>query len=136
MGVRAILKAGGFRGIGLAGKLFGATVTVGAEGGNAILVTVQLTDGLGKPLAAKHLVDVWLSDTTGAALSATAPSGTVVPSVAGVIVASLTAKTHLKVISDATGKFDLNITEATAKSYYVNVAVNGQVVASQVVTFV
>jgi len=96
--------------------------TVGVEsGGNVINVAVQLKDSQGVNLAYSAVVQVWLSDTAGAALSGTPPSSTVVIGTNGVLVASYTAKTHLLIRSNTSGQFDLNITEAGAKSFYINV---------------
>lgn len=119
----------------LAGLLFDVAFSVGAEAGNAIRTTVTLKYASGKPLANKHAVQLWLSDTVAGAVSGVAPSGAVAIGTAGVIIASHTAKTHLEVVSDATGVFDLDVTEAGAKSYYINVAIGGQVF-SQIITFV
>jgi hypothetical protein len=102
------------------------TFTVGAEAVDVINIAVQLKDSNGVALAAKHVVRAWLSDTAGAALSGTPPSGTVVIGTNGVIVASLTAKTHLVIITDASGRFDLNITEAGVKSFFLNVEYQGK----------
>lgn len=101
--------------------------TVGAEASNVINIAVQLKDAAGVALAAKHRVYAWLSDTAGAALSGTPPSGTVVIGTNGVLVSSPTAKTELSIITDASGRFDLNITEAGVKSYFLNVEYAGKV---------
>lgn len=117
------LGSGGSLGAAVPGT---PSFTVGEEASDVINVAVQLKDAKGANVAAKTVVRAWLSDTSGAALSASAPSGTVVIGTNGVIIASLTAKTHLIIITNATGQFDLNITEAGAKSYHLNIEVDGK----------
>lgn len=109
------------------------TFTVGAEAGNAIAVTVQLYDAKGTAVAAKTVVDVWISDTAEAAPTGTAPNGTV-SITAGVELKDVTAKVLKKVLTTAAGLFTISIGESTAKSFYLNVA-KGDVTASQIVTF-
>lgn len=109
--------------------------TIGDEAEDVINVAVQLKDIAGAEAKGATLCRVWLSDAAGGALCETAPSGTVVVGDAGAIIASLTAKTHLLVVTDADGKFDLDITEAGAKELYVNVEVQGRVYSSEKVTF-
>ena len=111
------------------------TFAVGAEAENVINVAVQLVDAAGADVATSCLVRVWLSDAAGGALVAAAPSGTVVVGTDGVILASLTAKKHLLVVTSATGQFDLDITEAGVKELFVNVEYQGNVYSSEAVTF-
>lgn len=125
---------------GLAGTALAAAqgtpgFTIGDEAENVINVAVQLKDIAGAEIKGATMCRVWLSDEVGGALCETAPSGTVVVGDAGAIIASLTAKTHLLVVTDADGKFDLDITEAGAKELYVNVEVQGHVYSSEKVTF-
>ena len=108
------------------------TVTVGDEAADAIVVTVQLNDAANNPVAEQCLARVWLSDAAAGALCAVAPSGNVVVSTAGVIVASPAAKTHLLVASDATGAFDISITEAGAKVLFFNVEYQGYITSAEV----
>ena len=109
--------------------------TIGDEAEDVINVAVQLKDIAGAEAKGATLCQVWLSDAAGGAPCAVAPSGTVVAGDAGVIIASLTAKTHLLVATDADGKFNLDITEAGAKDLYVNVEVQGRIYSSEKVTF-
>jgi len=108
------------------------TITVGDEDANAIVVTVQLNDAANNPIAEQCLTRVWLSDAAAGALCAAAPSGNVVVSTAGAVVASPAAKTHLLVASDATGAFDISITEAGAKVLFFNVEYQGYITSAEV----
>jgi len=109
------------------------TFAVGAEATNAIAVAVQLNDVKGGGLAEKRECLIWLSDTAAAAPSAVAPSGTVAVT-GGVVVKEDTAKVAQRVLSGADGKFTVTVTEASAKSYYLNVSHKGRV-SSQIITF-
>lgn len=109
------------------------TFTVGAEAANAIITTVQLKDAVGVAVAAKTLCTVWLSDTAAAAVSGTPPSGAV-SFTAGVQLKEVTTKVLHEIVTTAAGLFTVSITEAGAKSYFLNVAI-GDVVASQQITW-
>lgn len=120
-------------GVGKAG--FGTpTLTVGGEDTHHIDVTIQLKDSNSANLAAKALVDVWVSDTAGAAPSAVAPSSTTTFST-GTVLKITTADVLFKVVSDATGVIVVRVTEATAKNFYVNVAGGTMVASSAVLGF-
>jgi len=94
--------------------------TVGAEATNVVNVAGQVKDENGKAITQRVMLHVWLSDVaTGLGLCAVAPSGTVVIGTNGTILASIVAKTCLLIQTDASGRFDLNITEAGAKTLYV-----------------
>ena len=80
------------------------------------------------------MVQVWISDTAGAAVSGTAPSGTVVIGTNGTLVSTRVTKVDLLIRSTTGGQFDLNITEVGVKSYYLNVSCQGQYF-SQVATW-
>ena len=108
---------------------------VGAEGGDIINVSCQLKDCNGVNLAAAHVVQAWLSDTAGAAVTADPPSGAVAIGAAGTVIAEHTAKTHLVVATNAAGLFDLNIAEAGVDTWYLNVEYAGKVFSSAAITF-
>ena len=107
---------------------------VGAEGGNAILVTITLKDANGVALAAAAKATVWLSDTAGAAPSAVAPSGGTAITT-GVALKEHTADVLIDAVSNAAGVIGVTITEAGAKSYFVNVAIGNVVASSGAATF-
>jgi hypothetical protein len=58
------------------GAPMGATITVGAEGTNTVLVTIQLTDATGADMAVSAGVLAYISDNAdGSTIAATAPNG-------------------------------------------------------------
>lgn len=109
------------------------TFSVAAEDTNAIVVTITLKNLDGTALSAKCRAAVWISDTAGAAPTGTAPNGAT-SITTGTQLKEVTTKVLFDVISTAAGVIGLTVTETTAKSFYVNVAVFDQVV-SQVITF-
>jgi hypothetical protein len=116
-------------------KIMGTpTLAVGAESANHIDVTVTLKDIAGTTLAAVAPATVWVSDTAGAAPSATAPDGgTSVQT--GTQLKAVTAGVLLDVLSSSAGVIVVRLTESTAKTYFVNVAVGGLIASSAAVTF-
>jgi hypothetical protein len=108
--------------------------TIGAEAAS-IRVSGQLKTVDDENVDGKKLVNIWLSDAAGGTVCAVAPSGTVAIGTAGVILQNLIAKLNFQIITGATGAFNIDITEAGAKELYVNVAWNGKVFTSDLVTF-
>lgn len=114
------------------------TWTVGAEAGNAIVVTGQLKKSNSAVLGQRVALRTWLSDVnTGAGVCAVAPSGAVAISGGfGAILVSPTAKLINDLVTDATGKFALTITEAGVKTLYVCALLpDGSISVSGAVTF-
>lgn len=110
------------------------TFSVGAEAANAIVTTVTLKDIQGATLAQAQVCDVWISDTAGAAPTGTVPDGAVSIGGSGIQLKEVTTKVLHRVKASASGTFTVSITESTAKSFYLNVAI-GAKVASQQITF-
>lgn len=110
------------------------TFAVGAEAANKIITTVTLNDAQGNALAAAQVCHVWISDTAGAAPTGTAPNGAVAIAGSGVQLKEVTTKVLHLVKSHTDGTFTVEVTESTAKSFYLNVAI-GVNVASQIITF-
>lgn len=96
------------------------TFTPSSTGGTDVtLVTVQVQGSTGN-LAAVHNLDLYLSDAaTGADLTGTASSGAVAAGAVGVDLETVTAKKHLRVQTDATGKYILSITDSGNTAFYV-----------------
>ncbi len=115
-----------------------ADYTIGTEAANKINVAVRLKDGIDKNLLTQVLVDVYFSDSSdGSDIITTAPDGAVAIGTNGTVVESVTAKKHLKILTNSTGQFDLDITETGAKTLYI-VCVNpmtGGIEVSDAVTF-
>lgn len=96
-----------------------ATFTVGAESSNVVNFACQLKDENGKALTQRVNVRAYFADApTGAAIQATAASSTVAIGTNGAIVAELVTKKAWLITTNATGQFDINATEAGAKTAY------------------
>ncbi len=113
------------------------TLAVGVEGAgaaNAIDVTITLKDIAGTTLAAKAMATVWLSDTAGAAPTASAPTGgTSVQT--GTLIKAHTAGIMLDVLSSAAGLIVVRLTDSGTATFYVNVAIGDVIASSAAVTF-
>lgn len=109
------------------------TISVGSETAHARVATITLKDLAGTTLAAISKALVWLSDTAGVAPSAVAPSGAT-SITTGAAIKEVTTKVVFEAVSNTSGVIGITITEASAKTYYVNVAYGG-VVASAAVAF-
>lgn len=103
---------------GAIGMPFTATATAAAGAANITNVSITVKDHTGTAVAFPVMLDVWLSDaTTGAGLTATSASGTVVAGASGVDIATLTAKKALRVQTTVAGLYILQITD-TAKTAF------------------
>lgn len=110
------------------------TFAIGAETAHARVVTITLKDLAGTTLAAASRATIWVSDTAGAAPSASAPDGGSAITT-GVLLKEHTADTLIEAVSNSSGVIGLTLTESTAKNFYVNVAYGGVVASSAVVAF-
>ena len=111
-------------------------LTVGAEAADVINVALQVVDGKGMDLAQQLALFAWLSDTAGAAVTATAPSAGTAIGTDGVIIVEHTAETILELLTDADGQLDLDIGEAGADTWYLNVRLpGGAIVSSGAIAF-
>ena len=116
--------------------LLGApTIAVGSEVTNTIRVSVQLKTAAGANAAGERLCRVWLSDSSKGAVTGTSPT-TLAIGTAGVIVASDTALIDLRVITNATGAFNLDIMYVLTHTWYLCLEWQGLVYASAAITFV
>lgn len=101
-----------------------------ATGGSAniCLVTIQVVDADGAAIAGVAQLDVWLSDaSTGIGLTATTASGAVGAGASGTDLGVLTTKKATRVLTDATGKYILSITDSAKTHFYVAACVGGRV---------
>lgn len=111
-------------------------LTVGAQGGDIINVALQVVDAQGMALALQLALFAWLSDTAGAALTGTAPSVGTSIGTNGVIIVEHTAETLFELLTDVDGVLDLDIEEAGADTWYLNVRLpGGAIVSSAAITF-
>lgn len=110
--------------------------TIGTEsGGNVINVGLQLKNQNGKDLAVRAALDAWLSsDAEGDDIVASAP-GTVAIGTDGVYMPIITGKLF-KLVSEADGDIDLNITQTGGVTIYLNVCMpDGTIKTSGAITF-
>ena len=111
-------------------------ISVGLEASDAILVTAQVQDANDADLSGYFLLDCWLSDTAvGSAPTGTPPETSFTPTT-GTIQQTVTAKKHIKVITDSTGKAILNVnnTSGVTDSWYLNVNISGKVYIGAIIT--
>ncbi|MBS0207520.1 MAG: hypothetical protein JSS27_01065 [Planctomycetes bacterium] len=109
-----------------------ASISTAAGASNVSLNTVQLKDGNGDNLTARRVVDIYLADDShGDTITATTASGAVAAGASGNVLAALVASKMLRVITDATGKFILSITDTAKTHFYIVVALpDGTPIAS------
>jgi len=113
------------------------TITVAAEAGNAIGVTIQLKDILGINLRASRRVKAWFSDNSdGLDLINTAPNGAVTAST-GLIIDESGSKKAFSLVSNASGQIAITINEsANIAAFYLVLALpNGQIKVSSAIDF-
>lgn len=110
--------------------------TVGAEtGGNTRNVVIQLKDEVGSDLAVRGSVFAYLSDDAfGNTIAAAAPSGGWAIGTDGLLIPIVAGKAA-QLVSEADGDIDINIVEATAKTFYLIVVMPDGSLKSQAVAF-
>lgn len=113
-----------------------ATITVGAEDTNVRAITIQLKDANGADVAARTVVDVYvLADANGDAIATTGGSTGIAIGTDGAILATVVAKKHFRVISEADGDIDLTWTDTgTEVAYLAVVLPTGRMVISAALT--
>lgn len=118
------------------GGVFAASFTIGAEAAHVRRVSIQLKDDAGADLAVRGSILAYLAtDATGDTITAAAPSGGVAIGVDGIAI-PLVAGKAFQLVSEADGDIDIDITEATAKTFYlVLVLPNGALAVSDAITF-
>lgn len=109
--------------------------TVSAEATNVVTVTIQLKNAAGENLGLEKVLEIYMSDAAGGALTSTAPDGAVAATT-GTVLVSHTAKTHLLVKTDANGTAVLTLTESGDLVRYLN-AINqdGSIASSGALTW-
>lgn len=114
----------------------GVEFTVGAESGTDINVAIQLVDDEDNAIEQQVLLYAWISATNPAAAIGTPPSGGAAIGTDGVVVEELTANASFLLLTDAAGAVDIDVTEAGAGTWYLNVQLpGGAVVSSDALTF-
>lgn len=109
--------------------------TVGTESGNAINVSVQLIDREnGNPLTERVGIQWYLAADANGDTIATAPSSGIAIGTNGLLIEHTNNIAGLA-ITEATGIFDVTISEISAKSFYLIVVTPDGKLYSQTVTF-
>ena len=112
------------------------TWTMGAEAANAITVTGVVKGPNGRALA-NTVIDVYVSGTAGGSdIVGTAPTGGVAIGTYGKILASLVTNKMVKVRTDSSGRFTLNLTDSGTATFYLHAVLpDGTTSASGAITF-
>jgi hypothetical protein len=128
---------GSFDGGEVRGGVVAATfVEAAGAATDEALVTVTLVDSAGNAVAAKTTVEVWYSDVaTGAAVQATAASGTVELD-SGTIMVTRTAKKHFLIETTTAGQFIISAIDSGNQAAYLAVLLpNGEVAVSDALVY-
>ena len=114
-------------------------VTVGADIGNSVLVELEVFDAEGNPLEEVKRLIAWLADGNGGPNppTTTAPDGDVaIAAGVGTILIEHTTDIYFEFLTDVNGELDLDIGEAGAATWYLNVVQgDGTVYISPVIEF-
>ena len=107
----------------LSGKQLVSDITYAyAQGAssNITLITIQAADKNGNPISGVRFLDIFLSDAaTGIGVTGTTASGAVAAGAAGTDIVDSTAKKVKRILTDATGKYILSITDTAKTGFYV-----------------
>ena len=110
-------------------------LTVLAEGGDEIVVELEVFDTEDNPLEeVRHLV-AWLSDAAGGAPTSVAPNADVVIS-GGINLIEHTADIYFELLTDASGEAVFTIGDSGSPTFYLNVVQgDGTIFSSTAITF-
>lgn len=110
--------------------------TVGTEGTNAIIVSMQVKDANGVNIAERCHLDGYLSDdAAGDSVVATAPDGTVAVATNGLVMQPISKKLF-KFVTEADGTLGLSIGESGVKTCYLVICMpDGSLQVSGAITF-
>jgi len=112
-----------------------STITVGTEASNVVNVAVQFKDAAGDNLARPVHCHLYFSDDAAGQTIATTAITTVAVGTDGVIMEAITAGKEYRVVSEADGAFDLDLTQAAADTLYMQIALPNELKTSSVITF-
>lgn len=127
------------RGVSEVGDLLnvvkGATITVGADAGTTVAVTIQLTGWNDLPIDFAAAIPFYVSSDAAGQVLATATDGGVAIGTDGLMI-EWTADLAGLLISEADGDIDLVFTDSGAGTWYLNLVLpGGKVVTSDVIEF-
>ena len=103
-------------------------IDVGPESSNAIQTSIRAEIGT------YSLLECWLADTVGGAVTATSPNSVVWNT--GAVVQTITANKHYLVVVPDTGVADVTVNYSSAKSWYWAVCRHGRVYYSSKLYFI
>ena len=120
----------------LTSKPFGATIAVGAEASNEIIVTIQLTDFDDADMAVRSSVFAYLSDdANGDSIAGTAPDAGWDIGTDGLLIPVIADKAA-QFVSESDGDIDVIIGESSTDTWYMIVVLpDGTLVASDAIAF-
>lgn len=114
--------------------LYGATITVGAEAGSNIIVSVQLTDQIGRDMAVVSCINAYLSDNADGSTVGTAHSTSPVIDTGGLLQVLITDLAWL-ITSESDGTFGIDFEDTSAQSIWLCLVMpNGSLVISDAIT--
>jgi len=109
-------------------------ITVGVENANTIAATLRVLDCQDNGNANRFLIHAWLADSQYGAETATAPGGTV-NFTTGTQLAEITSKKRWQTVTDSAGQAVLSIGESGARTWYLNVELDGRIYAGPAISF-
>ena len=110
-------------------------LTVLAEGGDEIVVELEVFDAEGNPREEVRHLTAWLSDAAAGAPTAVAPDADVVIS-GGVSLIEHTTDIYFELLTDANGEADFTIGDTGTPTFYLNVVQgDGTIFSSTAITF-
>ena len=110
------------------------SVSVGAESSDTIAVTLQVQDAQGNSLSERFLLHAWLSDSQYGGECTAAPNSSTSWST-GTQLEEITTDKRWTVITDATGKAVLDISDSGTPTFYLNIEIDGRIYTSSAITF-
>jgi hypothetical protein len=118
----------------LADAIADVEISVGVEYLDTIYVSVQARDAAGNNLSERVCFRAWLSDSVGGGETCTAPSSALWTT--GTTLELKTADVSWRaVMTDATGKAELQVGDSGDFTWYLHVAFGGKVFVSSAITF-
>lgn len=122
-------------GIQVSSPCVDATITVGAEAGDARAITIQLKDANGEDIAYRQVVHAYVfADANGDAFAATGGSTGIAIGTDGALLA-LVAKKAFVLVSEADGSIDLTWTDTGTEAAYLGILLpTGRLVMSGALT--
>lgn len=110
-------------------------LTVAVEGGDEIVVSLEVFDAEGNPLEEVRHLTAWLSDAAGGAPTAVAPDANVVIS-GGINLIEHTTDIYFELLTDANGEAVFTIGDTGTPTFYLNVVQSdGTIFSSSAITF-